>query len=506
MKYSILSLIAALLLPLGMRAAENEEVHIPQNRVLYEIFVRNFSASGKFSGVTPEIPRIRQLGVDVIWLMPIYKLGDIGKWGKYSSPYAVKDYMMVNPDLGTEDELKELIKAIHDNGMEVWFDWVGNHTAMDNVWVTSHPEYYQKTNGNFVNPNGWGDVYQLDVNNADMHEAMIEAMQYWVDNFDIDGYRCDYASGPSEEFWSKATSRVLKDGKRIAWLAEDETKPQLVKDGYFDYNWVWGYQQRVKAFTDKANSSTLSSLKNFCKNLHKQASYQGKSRLMYLETHDIVQDQKGTSARLYGNYLKPMTVLTYTVYGMPMLYAGQEIGYNTGAQSLAEKTTINWKRADTEITELVTKLGWLKHTQPALRDGSQSGSYTEIKTSDAMVYAFKRTLDDSNVIVILNLNDNESTFTVTSTLPKGNFKDLFSTTVKDFENPGSFTLPAYGYAVYYPTDEAVNDNSGVNGIISDDADESGAPVYYNLQGVRVANPEGGIFIEVKGGKTRKVIR
>lgn len=453
-KKKFLTTLLALLFPVIGMAAANEEVHIPQNRVLYEIFVRNFSQSGKFTGVTPEIPRIRELGVDIIWLMPIYKLGDIGKWGTYSSPYAVKNYKMVNPDLGTEAELKALIQAIHDNGMEVWFDWVGNHTSKDNVWVTEHPEYYKKdSNGNIVSPNGWSDVYQLDVNNVAMHEAMIEAMQYWVDNFDIDGYRCDFASGPSEEFWKKATSRVLKNGNRVVWLAEDDSKPQLVTQCGFDYNWVWGYQQSVKSFTDNANSSNLNSLKNFCKNLHSNSDYRGKSRLMYLETHDIVQDQQGTAAKLYGSYLKPMTVLTYTVYGMPMLYNGQEIGYNHGAVSLAEKTPVDWSNPNNEIKELVTKLAWLKHSQPALRDGNQNGSYTELSADDNLVYAFKRTLQNSNVVVLLNLNNSQKTFSISSGLPEGNFEDVFSDNKKTFNGSASFTLPAYGYAVYVSSDD-----------------------------------------------------
>ncbi len=150
-------------------------------------------------GVEAQIPRLKDLGVDVVWLMPIYELGDTGRWGAYSSPYAIKDYTKIDPDNGTEQDLRDLVKAIHDNGMEIWFDWVGNHTSMDNVWVSSHPEFYSKKEGGFVHPFGgaWKDVYELDRDNETMQDEMIKCMQYWVDNFDIDGYRCDYASGPS---------------------------------------------------------------------------------------------------------------------------------------------------------------------------------------------------------------------------------------------------------------------------------------------------------------------
>ncbi len=472
---------------------------VPQNRVLYEVFVRNFSANGDFKGVEEQIPRIRDLGIDVIWLMPIYKLGDVGKWGEYSSPYAIKDYLMVNPDLGTPADLLSLVKTIHDNGMEVWFDWVGNHTSMDHVWTTAHPEYYKMSNGSFVNPNGWSDVYQLDINNPEMHEAMIAAMQYWVDEFDIDGYRCDYASGPSEEFWNKATSRVLKNGQRIAWLAEDDSKPQLVSNGYFDYNWVWGYQQAVKKVADNPSGTNINSLKLFCRNLHSNDDYVGRSRLMYLETHDIVQDQNGSAARLLGDFLKPMTVLTYTVYGMPMLYNGQEVGYNCGQVSLAAKTPVNWD-GNSDITRLVTKLADLKHTQPALRDGSQNGTYSELSTGAYNIYAFRRTAGESSVVVMLNLSSDDRTFTIASGLPEGEYYDVFSDETATFGDNQTFTLPAYGYAVYVST----ADKGGVDRITADTTNDETA-VYYNLQGMQVVNPTKGMYIETKAGKSRKVI-
>ncbi len=141
---------------LGAWAAE--DVRIPENRVIYEIFVRNFSPEGNFKGVEAQVPRLKELGVDVVWLMPIYKLGDIGKWGTYSSPYAVKDYKAIDPDNGTAEDLRSLISAIHANGMEVWFDWVGNHTSKDNVWVEEHPSFYGKS---FTSPNGWTSISSM---------------------------------------------------------------------------------------------------------------------------------------------------------------------------------------------------------------------------------------------------------------------------------------------------------------------------------------------------------
>ena len=224
------ALAAAALTVVSMLGSCSEKVvsatddRVDENRVIYEVFVRNFSPEGNFKGVEAQIPRLKELGVDVVWLMPIYELGDTGLWGNYSSPYSIKNYKKIDPDNGTEADFRDLVKTIHDNGMEVWLDWVGNHTSMDNVWVASNPEFYTKDeNGDFVHPFGgaWKDVYELDRDNEEMQDSMVAAMQHWVDNFDVDGFRCDYASGPSPELWKKTSERVLKNGKRVAGIAED---------------------------------------------------------------------------------------------------------------------------------------------------------------------------------------------------------------------------------------------------------------------------------------------
>lgn len=445
-----LAAVAAFLLPIMPASAAADE-RVPENRVIYEVFVRNFSPEGNFAGVEKQVPRLRELGVDVIWLMPIYKLGDIGKWGTYSSPYAIKDYKAIDPDNGTAAQLHSLIDAIHANGMEVWFDWVGNHTSKDNVWVSSHPEYYGY---NFYSPNGWNDVYQLDINNEAMHEAMIDAMQYWVTEFGVDGYRCDYAGGPSEEFWRKATSRVLKNGKRIAWLAEDDSKPQLVSKGYFDYNYVWEFCRTLHQF--KNNGKSLNDIRNHCMNLHNDSQFNGRSRMVYLSNHDQVQDEGGSAVRRFGNYVKPFTVLEFTVYGMPLLYNGQEIGCDYGQVMLSEKTPLDWSNPDDSMTDLIRKLIDLKHAQPALRTGAQKGTLTNLSTSNSNnIYAFRRSYNGCDVVVMLNFSGSQQSFTINGGLPSGQFTDAFSGNTADFATQKNFTLPAYGYAVYTSDSQGV---------------------------------------------------
>lgn len=466
---SIITVLALMpvLLSCNKTNVSNEDERVPENRVIYEVFVRNFSPEGNLKGVEAQIPRLKELGIDVVWLMPIYELGDTAKWGTYSSPYSIKNYTKIDPDNGTEQDLRDLVKTIHDNGMEIWFDWVGNHTSMDNVWVSSHPEFYTRNGDGFVHPFGglWKDVYELDRDNEDMQDEMIKCMQYWVDNFDIDGFRCDYASGPSPELWRKASERVLKNGKRVAWLAEDSSKPMLVKNGYFDYNYCWDFQEKVlKKFANEQNPD-IDKLRKECEMLANTGliseesealgdtilnPYNGRSRMVYLVNHDVLQDQGGSEDIVYNKYIKPLTVLQFTVYGMPLVYNGQEIQYKSGGRvSLAEKTPIDWNNPDLRMNDLIKKLIHLKHTQPALRTGSQSGKLANLHTSsDDEVYAYKRTLGDSEVVVMLNFSDSEKEFTIADDLLNGEYYDVSSGNLMKFTDTTTFHVPALDAVIY----------------------------------------------------------
>ena len=428
-------------------AGSHEDVRIPENRVIYEVFVRNFSQAGNLKGVEAQIPRLKELGVDVVWLMPIYTPGEEGKWGTYASPYAVKDYKGIDPFYGTKDDLRSLVSTIHDNGMEIWLDWVANHTAKDHPWATTHKEYY---GGNPYSPNGWNDVYQLDYSCSGLRTAMIDALKYWVSEFDIDGYRCDYADGVPRDFWCEAR-RQVNAVKEIAWLAEsggDGDNAKLVKET-FDYNYAWGYADRL-IYDVKESDSSVSVISEQSYKLHYPDTnadcYEGKSRMVYISNHDVVQDKGGMPANLFGSNVKPLTVLMFTVYGMPLIYNGQEVNYSTTGASLAEKNTIDWN-GDSSVTELIKSLARLKHTQPALRTGSQSGTLINHTADNSHVYVFERRLGDESVVVMLNFSASAQTFNITSGVAAASYTDHFTGNVYDFSASKRVTLPAKGYAV-----------------------------------------------------------
>lgn len=421
--------------------------HRADNRVIYEVFPRIFSPQGNLKGVEAQIPRLKELGVDVIWLMPIYELGNEGKWGAYSSPYAVKNYKKVNPDYGTDADMHSLVNTAHAAGMEVWLDWVANHTALDHPWVSQHPEWYWSLTNH---PHGWNDVWQLESSNSEMRAAMIDALKYWVSEFDIDGYRCDYASGPSTDFWRQARNEVNKI-KDIAWLAEDDSKPELVSSGIFDYNYAWGFHDRLLDFKDNGNIETL---RNACKDLNEGNAYRGRSRMVYLSNHDVNQDKGGTAANLFGDKLKPLTVLQFTVYGMPLIYNGQEIGLNRGAVSLAAKQDINWNAKDESVTALIKKLCELKHSHPALRTGSANAGLNNIQSNNGNVYAYSRTSGGETLLVVLNFSGSQATPSLTG-IPTGKYKEVFTDEQRDFTSAATqVSVPANGYRVYSTANSA----------------------------------------------------
>ena len=240
---------------------------------------------------------------------------------------------------------------------------------------------------------------------------------------------------------------------------------EMVKNGYFDYNYCWDFQEKVLKHLANDSVPDLAGLREACDLLANQGltageaaapedtitnPYAGRSRMVYILNHDVLQDQGGSGDIVYKEFLVPLTVLEFTVYGMPLIYNGQEIAYKSGGRvSLAEKTPIDWNQADTTMTNLIKTLAHLKHTQPALRTGEQSGKLTNLTTTaDDAVYAYMRTSGDNNVVVTLNLSDREQTFSIPDGLPEGVFKEALNGKTDELSADTELTLPPFGAAVY----------------------------------------------------------
>ncbi len=409
------------------------------NKVIYEVNVRNYSSQG-FNGVKNDLQRLKDLGVDIIWLMPIHPIGQEKREGSLGSPYSIKDYKAVNPEFGTDQDFKNLIDAAHSMNMEVWMDWVANHTAWDHPWVSQHLDYYASQNGQQpYSPNGWNDVAQLDFGNQNLRTAMIDAMKYWVTNFNIDGYRCDAATFIPVDFWQQARTQV-DSIKKISWLCEGDNADYM---SVFDYDYAWAFNTALNNF---GSGTDVTNLVTACKTLFNNSSYKNKGRMVYLTNHDL-NAHDGTEFTRYGSNVLPLTVLSFTIYDMPLIYNGQEVGMNK-AMSLFEPSPVQWNPTNKIYVNLFQKLTKLKRTQPALEDGANRGALKVIPTNKENVFVYSRKKGDNEVLVMLNFNNVAVNFKWNGDVPSGNFKDILTNEQKTFSANDGNILMEKGYAVF----------------------------------------------------------
>lgn len=419
-----------------------------ENGVLYEINVRQYSSQGNLAGVEHAIPKIKSLGADILWLMPIFPIGEKNRKGSLGSPYSVRDYQRVNPDYGTLDDLKKLVSTAHAQGLKVILDWVPNHTSWDNVWMDSHPDFYTKYKGEFtvpLNEHGepipdWSDVVDLDYGNPNMRKAMVEAMTFWIKNADIDGFRVDMAGLVPNDFWAEA-SAGLNAVKPVFMLAEWQDEPDHFTS-CFHANYGWKFKDVTKEiWAGTKNALALDSLKMDLDRFYPK-DY---SQLYFTQNHDE-NTWNGTEAELYGASADAINVLAFTWQGMPMIYGGQEGGMNKRLPFF-EKQAIQW--IDPTRFAFFEKLCLLKHQNPALNAGPNGGALEKINTNkDESVYAFTRSKGENRVIVVLNLS--KSVQTVALSIPKeavGPYTSVFTSSTISVPAQLELTLKPWDYLV-----------------------------------------------------------
>ena len=431
-----------------------ESNYVPNQNVIYQLDLYNFTSAGTLAAAQQRLDYLKDLGIDIIWLMPIHPRGVQGRIGSLGSPYAPRDYYAVNSDFGTMSDLQAFVAAAHQRGMQVWLDWVANHTAKDNVWITQHRNYYNST---LTSPNGYGDVYQLDYSKEATQVAMIEAMEYWVDQADIDGFRCDYVSSNTipTSFWTRCISELksFKPGKNVTMLGEGDmanSVQRLLECGW-DYDYAWGFQSSL--VNNKNNPSGVLSQ---CRNLVGDMRFIDMSRMVYLTNHD--QNYSSSMNTQYGGNVYAFTVLTFTLYGMPMLYNGQETGYLLSRKlDYFNRTPINWNSVDNKMLNTVKALTALKHSCDALIDnGNRALEVNFHNTGNNNLVAYTRSHNDQKCLVVLNLGSSQVS-SVVSGIDAGEWKlaiDVNNISQGLTSDPvqlnatQSFTIPAGGFKVY----------------------------------------------------------
>ncbi|MBN2778657.1 MAG: alpha-glucosidase C-terminal domain-containing protein [Bacteroidales bacterium] len=389
-----------------------------KDAVIYEVNIRQHTPEGTFDAFAKDIPRLKELGVDILWIMPIQEIGVKNRKGGMGSYYSIKNYTKTNPEFGSLDDFRNLVKTAHDNGMYVILDWVANHTAWDHVWTETHPEFYTKDSlGNFIPPVAdWGDVIDLNYDNQELHTAMINDMAFWINETDIDGFRCDVAEMVPTEFWNESREALDKI-KPVFMLAEAEQAEH--HDSAFDMSYSWwllhGMNQIAKGEKNVTELDTILNweMKNFP---------EGSVKMRFTTNHDE-NSWNGTVFERYGEGNLCFSVLCYTLPGMPLLYSGQEAGLDHRL-SFFEKDSIDWSNIIYE--DFYKSLNKLKKDNIALWNGSYGGDFKIIHSSKkSPFFAYTRTKDENNILVILNLSPNEAETKIKSE-KNTTYKDYFT--------------------------------------------------------------------------------
>ncbi len=419
-----------------------------KNATIYEVNTRQFSQAGTFKAVTEQLPRLKELGVDIVWFMPIYPISQKNKKGTLGSPYAIADYKAVNPNYGTLDDFKALVKRAHGLGLKVILDWVPNHTGWDHKWITEHPEYYTMIKGKMTAPidpgNGkptdWTDVADLNYDNPDMRKAMIEAMSYWLRECDIDGFRCDVAGFVPNDFWAELRP-ALDKVKTVFMLSEWEAEPNHFKS-CFNMTYGWGMHTVMKAVAQGAKPATVI---DSMVTLNRQRFPAWYYQMEFTQNHDE-NTWNGTLTESFKDGADAFIVLSSTLEGMPLVYNGMESNLNKRL-AFFEKDSIAW--GTYAKTDFFKSLLTLKHRNRALWNGLAGGKAVKIPTgNDDKVYAFYRQKDNDRVTVVLNLSAQSVTTRLEGAGYEGTFMEIF-TRVSSEVRPGIImTLKPWEYRVY----------------------------------------------------------
>jgi len=405
---------------------------------IYEVNVRQYTREGTFKAFIEHIPRLHNMGIDILWLMPVTPISVEKRQGTFGSYYAASSYTNIDPAYGTEDDFKELINTAHFFGMKVIIDWVANHTGYDHQWTKEHADWYRKDEkGNFTELYGWVDVIDLNYEIPALRNGMIKAMKHWVKNFNIDGFRCDMARTVPIDFWIEARSEC-DAVKNLFWLAECEI---LNYHEAFDLTYGWEVMRAFdKYFKDEIKFDEIKPL------LVNYTHYPiGSRKLLFTSNHDE-NTYHGTEYEKYGASAKAMTVFCCTWPGIPLIYSGQEKP-NYKRLEFFEKDFIDWD-GKVELYDFYKTLLTLRKRNKALQE-SASVLLLQTNAPNIMAYLCRRQKD--RILVLINIGKIETAFLIDHPALPGNYVNLFSGLHVEIKRRENFTFQPGEFLVYHIT-------------------------------------------------------
>ncbi|MDZ4794388.1 MAG: alpha-amylase family glycosyl hydrolase [Bacteroidota bacterium] len=411
---------------------------------IYEVNVRQYTTAGTLNAFVQHLQRLKEMGVKTLWFMPLTPIAQKNMKEPLGSYYACSDYTAVSPEFGTLEDFKNLVKQAHAMGFKVILDWVANHTGWDHKWTKEHPDYYQKDSAtnDFKIASGMNDIIELDFKNPALRQAMKEAMQFWVKECDIDGFRCDLAFWVELDFWKEAR-KELDAGKPLFWLGEFD---ELEKPEYgeaFDASYSWTWMHRTEDFYKK--KEPLDSLLTL---LERYDDLGDSTMRAWFTTNHDENSWNGTEYEKYGEMAKALAVFSATWNGVPLLYSGQELPNNKRLEFF-KKDPIAWSTTNL-LHDFYKTLLNLKTNNTALRSGDPAVQTFRIKTSDPKnVFAYLRKNGSREVLVVLNLSAQKDLhFEIMDPVVTGTYKNIFSGAANDFTTEKSFEMQGWEYLVY----------------------------------------------------------
>lgn len=382
-----------------------------RNAIIYEVNLRQFTPEGTINAFAAHLPRLKELGVDILWFMPIHPISELNRKGELGSYYAVRDYKAVNPEFGSLDDFRAVVAKAHSLGMKVIIDWVPNHSGCDNAWVTEHPDWYMRNEqGQMYGPYDWTDVYRFDYSVPAMRAAMIDALQFWLREADIDGFRCDVAGMVPVDFWNECRP-ALQSVKQSIFMLAEATEPELTQH-CFDMAYNWPMKDLFSAIAATAGYYTFANDKGEIRTFdpahaadiytrlnEEQTIYPAGAILMNMITNHDLNSWEGTEFQRLGQLQRAFAVLTYTLPGMPLIYTGQEVGLDRAFEFFVKDTAPDWN-ANPDTFNFYRTLCTLRHQRPEL--AAFNGAKVEpIATTTPDVLAFRR----GNIITVVNLGN-----------------------------------------------------------------------------------------------------
>lgn len=452
----------------GVVNNENQETLSPfedeviETAVIYEANIRQYSPEGTFETFTRDIPQLKDLGVKIIWLMPVHPISETNRKAtgggfvsdiedeaerdKYlGSYYAISDYRGINPEFGTIEDFENLVETAHENGIYVIMDWVANHTGWDHKWLSENPEFYTRNEqGEVIDPIdpqtgeswGWTDTADLNYDNKDLWEAMKADMRYWVEEHNIDGFRADVAGEVPTEFWVEAVEE-LEEVRPVFMLAESEKKDLFHEAFDMGYNWEGHHIKNEIAQGKK----TVKDWDDYMKKI--DTLYEDDDVLMNFITNHDENSWAGPVKERMGDAAETFLALSYTIPGMPLIYSGQEYDLDHRLKFF-EKDSI--PKTKGKMWPVMARLGELKSNTKALHGGKNAADYERINTSsDEKVLAFKRSKDGDELIYVANMSTGPVTFKMNAT---GEFENFLNSETVELQENMEMNFNSWEYRIF----------------------------------------------------------